>query len=147
MPHVNWTPDKIDEVVESLLDQDSERDFYRQCAALADRFLCGDEDTSVADKKVRDGDPITRFFWGICTRVREYDGPVSRQTRSKRRGPFTWTERKVIFWAANCESKQQKVKADAWYVANLLQRPTEMIEKEMLRIGPARGRVGFFAGR
>ncbi len=145
MPHVNWTPKKIDAVVESLLSQDSERDFYRQCSVLADRFLCGDEDTMIADKRVRDGDPITRFFWGICTRVREYDGPASHKLRSKRTGPLTWTERKVIFWAANCESKQQREKADPWYVANLLQRPTAMVEKEMRRAGPARGRVGFFA--
>ncbi len=147
MTHVNWTPDKIDAVVESLLSQDSERDFYRHCAVLADQFLCGDEDTPVADKKVRDGDPITRFFWGICTRVREYDGPVDRKTRSRRTGPLTWTEKKVIFWAANCESKHQRVRADAEYVANLMQRPLELVEKEMLRVGPARGRVGFFAGR
>ena len=147
MPHVNWTPEMIDEVVESLLSQDSERDFYRQCAVLADQFACGDDDVVVADKRVRDGDPITRFFWGICTRVREYDGPVSRRHRTLLDGSLTWTERKCIFWASNCKSQQQKVKSDVRYVANLLQRSETIVENEMRRIGPAKGRVGFFASR
>jgi hypothetical protein len=140
-----WTAEKIDVVLESLLSQDSELDFYRECAVLADQLECGDNDVAVADKHVRDGDPVTRFFWGICTRVREYDGPASKTSRTRRSGPLTWTERKCIFWAANCKSAQQKVKANANYLAKLMQRPIEVVEKETLRVGPARGRTGFFA--
>jgi len=145
MSTMDWVPEKIDAILEELLPQNDRRSYGRMCAHLAARYGCGEADTQVADKHVRDGDPINRLLWGMCVLVRPYPGKAHRGSRSPRNGPFTWAERKCLGWATNGDSKQQREKPDAKYMANLLQRDEDEVRAEMERIGPSRGRVGFFS--
>jgi hypothetical protein len=147
---MNWTPDKIDAVLEKLLPCDSKRSYELACKRLADEYGCGESDVRIADQRVRDGDPVNRLLWGVCLRVRDYR-PTPAEPDSGRRGgrtgPLTWVERRCLDWAVNGSSAQQKAKPNAKYMAELLQRPESVVKEAIYKLGPARGRTGFFSSR
>lgn len=145
MATTNWTAEMIDAVLEEILKCDSRRHYEFVCSKYATLYKIGEADTLVADQRVRDGDPVNRLLWGLCMLVRPYPGQADSGSRSPRVGPLTWAEYQCIDWAVNGGSKQQKRRPDAKYMAELLQRPESVVKAAMDKIGPSRGRTGFFS--
>lgn len=143
---MNWTNEQIDAVLEKLLPLNSKREYERQLVWLSQEIEVGAADILIGGQVVRDGDPINRALWGLCLRLRGYVGPVCLGSRTARCGPFSWVEHKMLQWALFGKSDQQKAKPDAEYMAVLFQRDIKEVNKEMNRLGPARGRRGFFDG-
>lgn len=140
---MEWSQKNVERVLMRVLPLNSKREFDLECKKLSDEFECGDADVALADKRVRDGDPVRRLLWGLCVRVRGYI-PLQGSPTVGRCGPLTWVEKKLIDWAVNGSTSEQKEKPDSVYMAQLLRRSKEEVKKEMDRVGPAKGRVGFF---
>lgn len=142
----NWTPSTVDEVLEAILPLENKGVYERTCASLAEDVGAGVADVKMGSGMVRDGDPVNWLFWAMSLRIKEYDGPATEYSRRKRTGPFTWVEKMMIRWAVNGKSSKQQMKPNASYLARLLQRDVPSIEQEMYKLGPAKGRIGFFGG-
>ena len=134
---------RIDIMLETVLPATSKAAYGRALVVTAEKLSWGQADDGVH----RDGDPLGRMLWGFATRLQEYSQP-DPEIRTRRDGlPWTWTEVQIVRWATLSRSKtaaaRRSKRADAAYLAVLLQRGEDECAKAINKWGPAQGRRGF----
>jgi len=143
---MNWSNDTVDALLETVLPLKNKRKFERALSRFAEDYEIGDADTRRGKRMVRDGDPVRRFLWGICTGSRNY---FAGKGRTRRAGEFTWVEQWMLKTAAESLAtpiKEQKFLPTPHYMAKVLRRSLAEVEEAMRRLGPAKGRAGFGFG-
>ena len=132
-----YTAEEFDELLEVLLLCNSKREYERVLARLSNSFARHQPDA----RGRFDGDPLNRVLWGRAIGRTEYK--PSGMERSRRTGPLTWVEKKVVDWAKHSVSNERReVDPTHTYVALLLNRTIEEI-KDYLGCGVAK--LGLFS--
>lgn len=118
---MNWTPEQLDELLETILPCQARYLYQRELIRLGQRwgYQIG---TGPGDAY----NAINRVLWGLAVRARGYNGPTKLRTR--RHGPLSWAERMLIDWAfpkwLPAESKDVPT---VEYIAILLQRSEQEV--------------------
>lgn len=130
MSKIHWTPALDDGALNASLTAPSPGALARVQATYAQTI--GATDHGV----------VARRLWGLATRLAEYTGPVLPRTAC------TWataTPCEVLLLRAAINSRSQEAKTkraappDPPYLARLLNRPEEWVEKQLRILDPRRG--------
>ena len=142
-----WTIEEDHYMLETVLPADGAARFARACDQVARQMQRGQDLQRANAHAVLTGDLVRRRLWGLATRLALYTPHT--EPRTSRRGPLLHTERIVVHWAIYNKSQEAKASHNKWgapdapYIALLLARPAEDVERAWKILGPAKGRKGF----
>ena len=133
----DWTPEQEDEMLEEILPCNEQAHMDRAFVHIRKKYgLDAKLGPEEGEKWIR----------RRANRRSDYTGPANENSRRRRDGlPFTWMENKILNWAFAKEYSESNQKPTVEYIANLLQRTVEEVEKaEKRRTSTRFGIKGFF---
>lgn len=121
---MNLTPEQEDEFLGLVIPCENELEYERALVLFAKKY------NRTAGVGIKEGN---RYLLRRAIRRSDYQGPHSNRRRKRVGLPYSWTEQRILRWAFDSRYAESVTPPTVEYIANLLQRSVEEIDKERTR--------------